>query len=178
MATKKETVKKDAPAPAATEASAPKRNTAKRKVKLTDEVRVVSCVSGSLVYISSKTGYRTTWNEFGAFEIMTVSELMTMRNEQPGFFENHWVVLTGDNANDVVEFLRLEKYFDEINDLTDIDNLFRGDAEDLPRVIAQFTPGAKEMIARRAYDLIRQHELTDVHVIRALESALGYELMD
>lgn len=178
MATKKETVKKDAPAPAATEASAPKRNTAKRKVKLTDEVRVVSCVSGSLVYISSKTGYRTTWNEFGAFEIMTVSELMTMRNEQPGFFENHWIVLTGDNAADVAEFLRLDRYFEEIGDINDVDNLFRNSAEDLPRILAGFTSGAKETIARRAYDLIRRHELTDIHVIRAIESAVGYELTD
>lgn len=148
----------------------------KRTVKPTDEVKVVSSVYGKLVYVSPRSGYRTEWATFGSFNFMTVDELTTMRATQSGFFENQWIVLAGENAADVMEFLRIEQYYKNISDLNDIDNLFRNTPADLPEVLGHFTPAAKETIARRAHELIEAKTLTDINVIRTLEKELGYNL--
>lgn len=160
---------------AVAETSQPKKVT-RKPVKLTDLVRVESCFYGELVYISRKTGYKTVWNGFGSSDYLTVEDLMAMRNGQRGFFENQWIVLTGDNADDVIEFLQLERYYQQINSLDDIDNLFHCSADEIPGVLARFSPAAKETIARRAYDLVMQKELTDINMIHALEEATGFEL--
>lgn len=157
------------------ETAQPKK-TSKKPVRLTDTVRVESCFYGELVYISRKTGYKTVWNGFGSYDYLTVDDLMAMRNGQPAFFENQWIIITGENADDVIRFLQLEKYYKDISSLNDIDNLFRCNASELPGVLAHFSPAAKETIARRAFDLIEQKELTDINMIRALESATGFEL--
>lgn len=148
----------------------------KKQVELNDLVKVVSCFYGRLVYVSRKTGYQTIWSEFGDFEMMPVEELMSMRNSQRGFFENHWITLAGDNAEDVIKYLRLEQYYKDIASVDDIDNLFGNAPDELPGILQRFTPAARETIARRAYELVQEGVLTDINVIRALETELGYDL--
>lgn len=147
-----------------------------KPVELTDLVKVVSCFYGKLVYISRKTGYEIVWSEFGDFEMMSVDELMSMRKAQIGFFENHWITFAGDNAEDVIKFLRLEQYFSDIASVDDIDRLFTQTPDELPGILQRFTPAAKETIARRAYELVQNGDLIDINVIRTLEKELGYDL--
>lgn len=149
----------------------------KTKVKLSDEVCVVSCFYGKLLYINKHTGYQVEWGKFGDAVHLTVKELEAMRNGQRAFFENQWVLLTGENADAVIEYLQLAKYYDTITRISDIDNLFRSKPEDLPGVLARFAPAAKETIARRAYELIQSKDLTDINLIRALEESLGFDLI-
>ena len=90
--------------------------TKKKEPKLTDKVCVTSCFYGSLTYINKHTGFTVEWDHFGDTAYMTVDELIAMRNGQRAFFENQWVLLTGDNADAGIEFLQLEKYFDTRKD--------------------------------------------------------------
>lgn len=149
-----------------------------KDIDLNDLVEVKSCVYGTLEYISKKTGYRVRWSEFGQTEYMTVEELLVMRNSQRAFFEDQLIVLTGDNAADVINFLQLEKYYSHISDVEDVDKIFTTPPSKIPGVLKHFTDAAKENIARRAYDLIQQNELTDMQVIKVLEKSLGYQLTD
>lgn len=178
--TDKPAAKKPAKTPAKTSQDGVAKKTAvpkKKEPKLTDKVRVVSCSYGKLIYVNKHTGFTAEWGHFGDFVDMTVEELTAMRNGQRAFFENQWVLLTGDNADAVIEFLQLEKYYDTITSVQDIDNLFRCAPEEIPGVLSRFTRSAKETIARRAKELIDDTSLSDINIIRALEESLGYDLI-
>lgn len=178
--TNKPAAKKPAKTPAKTsQEGVEKKTTAtkKKEPKLTDKVCVTSCFYGSLTYINKHTGFTVEWDHFGDTAYMTVDELIAMRNGQRAFFENQWVLLTGDNADAVIEFLQLEKYFDTITSVQDIDNLFSCSPEELPGVLSRFNHSAKETIARRAKELVDSRQLSDINVIRVLEELLGFELI-
>ena len=66
-----------------------------RKVDPLELVEVASNYYGMLVYVSRKTGYETSWGEYGDTVMMTVEDLITMKNSQKSFFERNWVVLQG-----------------------------------------------------------------------------------
>lgn len=166
--------KAQTPAPAE---SAEMKKKPVKKVEPTDEVTVVSCYYGGLKYRNKNTGYVAEWGQFGDSVIMTVGELSAMRNGQRAFFENQWILLTGDNADAVISYLQLDKYYQDITSVQDIDNLFLGTPDELPGVLARFSPSAKETIARRAHEKIENKELSDINVIRALESSLGFDLL-
>lgn len=169
-----------AKAPAKTQASAETAEARKKpakKVEMTDEVDVVSCYYGGLKYRNKNTGYIAEWGQFGDTVRMTVGELSAMRNGQRAFFENQWILLTGDNADAVISYLQLDKYYQDITSVQDIDNLFRCTPEELPGVLARFSPSAKETIARRAHEKIEDKELSDINVIRVLEKSLGFDLL-
>lgn len=155
----------------------PKQAPHKREPKLTDLVTVVSCYYGTLIYENKHTGFTVEWGEFGDSYPMTVEELTAMRNAQRGFFEKQWVLLEGENADAVIEALQLEKYYNNITSIQDIDNIFRCAPKELPGALARFNPSAKETIARRAKELVDEGSLTDINVIRILEESLGFDLL-
>lgn len=178
--TGKPAAKKPAKTPAKTSQDGVEKKAAatkKKEPKLTDKVCVVSCSYGSLIYVNKHTGFTVEWDHFGDSAYMTVEELIAMRNGQRAFFENQWVLLTGDNADAVIKFLQLEKYYTTITSVQDIDNLFQCTPEELPGVLSRFSSSAKETIARRAKELVDDQRLSDINVIRVLEEALGFELI-
>lgn len=154
---------------------------ARKKIKpvdLNELVEVQSCVYGSMDYISYGTGHKISWQTFGDTNWVTVGDLMEMRNAQRAFFEKQWIVLVGDNAPAVMQYLQIDKYYKNIKSTEDFDEIFTYDPKDIPAVVEKLSESIKETIARRAYMLIDSGELNDYRVITALEDALGYDLKD
>lgn len=159
------------------EKPAKKRVTAD-KIDLNDLVEVRSRFYGGLTYISRKTGYRVSWGEYDSFQYLTIDELMAMRNTQPQFFTNNWVVLVGDNAEDVKSFLQIDRYYKGFDAVDGFDELFSYEPDEILEVVGKMSGSMKENVARRAYALIKSGELDSVKVIAALEEACGYELRE
>lgn len=154
---------------------------ARKKIKpvdLNELVEVQSCVYGSLDYISYGTGHKISWQTFGDSNWVTVGDLMEMRNSQRAFFEKQWIVLVGDNAPAVMQYLQIDKYYKNIKSTEDFDEIFTYDPSEIPGVVEKLSESIKETIARRAYMLIETGELNDYRVITALEETLGYDLKD
>lgn len=140
-------------------------------------VELQSCVEGRLIYVSS-SGYYIAWAEFGDIHLVPVSEIVKMRNEQPNFFRNHWVYPVSDNANDVIEALQLERYYNKLYDLKDFDDLFSYEPEQIMVAMQDATPFMKENAARRCAQLVNTGVVDSVSVIEAIERATGCPVRD
>ena len=101
-----------------------------------------------------------------------------MRNTQPQFFTNNWVVLVGDNADSVKSFLQIDRYYKGFDAVDGFDELFDYEPEEIIAVVGKMSGSMKENVARRAYALIETGELDSVKTIAALEEACGYELRE
>lgn len=176
----KKTPAKKAPTKKTTEEPT-KAAPARKKLKPVDRnelVEVKSCVYGSLEYISYGTGNSIKWNTFGDTNWVTVADLMEIRNSQRIFFERQWIMPVGDNANDVIAYLQLEKYYKTFSSLESFDEIFNYDPSDIPAVIEKLSDSTRETIARRAYALIETGELDSNKMITALQDSLGYDLTE
>lgn len=147
------------------------------EVSLNDLVYVQSCFHGNLFYKSKRNGSIVEWQRFGEEQPMDVDELMYMRNTQPTFFKEQWIRLVGDNAEDVFNFLRLDRYCKTPLDFDDFDDLFNLDPLELERTVKEFIPSLRESFARRAAEKIEDDSLANLKVIKAIERVTGFELL-
>lgn len=176
--TKTTTKKKSTKLPPKAAAEKPVARKKITPVDRNDLVEVRSCVYGELNYVSYSTGNRITWQTFDDPNWITVADLMEMRNSQRAFFEKNWVVLVGDNAKDVMQYLQIERYYKTISTIEDIDEIFNYPVEDVPAIIEKLSDSTKETLARRAYALINSGELDSKKMINTLEDVLGYDLTE
>lgn len=142
------------------------------------EVEVASNVAGRLVYVSKKTSERFEWTRLDDTNWMTIDELTTMRNTQRGFFENNWVKIVGEDANDIVTFLRLEKYYENFVDMANLSDILTMGKDEIAKKVSGLKYEIKDAIASAAKQAISEGELSDLTAIRALEKAIGYALLD
>jgi hypothetical protein len=156
----------------------PKRKITIKDISLNDLVEVVSTCYGRLIYISKKTGYTVIWDEFGTSQYLTVDELMAMRNAYPAFFANQWVQLSGDNSEDVISFLQLGKYYQNLISVDEFESIFELDPDEIKSAIAKMSESMRETVARRAFELIQAGELDSKKRIEAIEAATGFELAE
>ena len=153
--------------------------TAKRvEVDLNDIVYVQSCFHGNLFYKSKRNGSIVEWQTFAEEQPMSVDELMYMRNTQPTFFKEQWVRLVGENADDVFAFLHLDRYCKNNLKFDDFDDVFEMNAEEIEATVKEFTASLKESFARRAKELYDAGELNNLKVIKAIERATKFKLLE
>ncbi|WP_418434161.1 hypothetical protein [Anaerotignum lactatifermentans] len=141
-------------------------------------VEVKSNFYGLLYYKSKVTGYECEWSNYGDINLMTIAELQNMRNGQRKFFTENWIVLAGDNAQDALDWLQVRQYYGDIVELDSVDEVFQWSPEKIEGSVAKMAQSAKDSIVMRAYDMIQAGELYDMRVIRAVEKATGYALLD
>lgn len=141
-------------------------------------VEVKSNFYGTLFYKSKVTGFECEWSICGDVNLLTIAELQNMRNGQRDFFSENWVMLVGDNAEQALDWLQIRKYYSDIVELDDLDEVFTWSPEKIETVVTKVARGAKDSIAMRAYDLIESGSLDSIKTIKAIEAATGYVLME
>ena len=174
MATKQ---KSTAPAAQAAEELKAKKPVLKR-MRPDALVEVKSNFYGLLYYKSKVTGYECEWSNYGDINLLTIAELQNMRNGQRKFFTENWVVFAGDNAQDALDWLQIRQYYGDIVELDSIDEVFQWSPERIESSVAKMAQSAKDSIVMRAYDMIQAGEMYDMRVIRAVEKATGYALLE
>ena len=147
-----------------------------KKVALSEVIDVQSCIIGKLIWKSKRTGYKIVWNEYGEKNPMTVEDLLDMRNGDRRFFERNWVILDGDRAQDIMDYLQISKYYTVMSDLDKIDDIFTHNPEEIAAIIEKFGDGMKETIARRAAVLISDGKIDSLKVTSAVGTATGFDL--
>ena len=88
------------------------------------------------------------------------------------------IMIVGENAKDVIDYLQLNKYYADFGSIDEIDAIFEASPEEIKRIVANLPDKAIETIARRAYALIEDGTIDSQRVINALQDSLGYELVD
>lgn len=157
---------------------APKKKAApkKKKVSLSDFVDVQSCVVGRLIWKSRKTGYKMIWDEYGDINPMQVSDLIDMRNDSKSFFASNWVAILGDNAEDVLDYLQVSKFYKDIKKPADLDEIICGDPDELSAFLNSANLNTKNTVVYRSKQLYDEGVIDSAKTISAIRKSTGVDI--
>jgi hypothetical protein len=151
----------------------------KKKIPLDTMIPVKSGVNGILVYVSRKTGYEITWEEYGAIEYVEMSDLLAMRNTDKSFYENNWIYFEDTDeysSTDCYKFLDVYKYYDESIVGNDLNSLFLKEPDEIKAICEKLSKGLRNTVASLARTKIDDGTLDSNKRISALEEVLDIEL--
>ena len=139
-----------------------------------DEIEVVSLVP-NVSYKDSKTGDMYEWETVGHIEYMTFDTLKNMWRSYKGYFKNLWLKPNDDR---VINKFGLTKTFEKYEFLMDSSNYTQKNISAICDAISITPNGLKSAICDKVKNMVVAGEVTDVKVIRVLESRLKIELIE
>lgn len=139
-----------------------------------DEIEVEALVS-NVSYKDSKTGDIYEWDVAGHIEPMTFETLKNMWRSYKGYFRNMWLKPNDDR---VINKFGLTKLFENYEFLMDSSNYNRKNIDAVCDAISNTPNGMKFAICDKVKSLVIDGEVTDVSVIKKLETRLKIDLID
>lgn len=140
-------------------------------------IPVRSGYHGMLVYVSSRTGEKFEWDEFGGEQDIELRELRNMRNTHKGFFANNWVLFDEEYAW-VLDYLGVSALYKNALTAEQFDTVFEMAPAEAAKVISKLSVGQKRSLAYRARVLIAEEKIDSMKLIHALEDALDTTLVE
>lgn len=140
-------------------------------------VTVRNGFQGKLVYKSSRTGEKFTWDSFGDEQEIDLRELRNAKSSCKKMFENNWFMF---NESDewVIDYLGVRQYYRTTIHIDDFDSIFKMTPANIKSTVGSMSDGLKKSVAYRARVLIANGEIDSRKSILALEDALGVELIE
>jgi predicted phosphatase len=146
----------------------------RKDIPLNTLVACRSTVKGRLTYISKRQmGLEVIWEDFGAVEWMELGELVSLKNSYPRFFKDAWLAI---DDMEIVEYLGIQKYMENLIDLDNIDDVFLNSPEELENVLIKLPSGLKDTIIQRARELMATKEFDSISRIEVIEKVYGVDL--
>ena len=146
-----------------------------KDVDLNQFVVVKNGFHGKLVYISSRTGEKFIWDNFGSEQEMELRELRNARNSAKDFFINNWFMF---DEPWIIDYLGLKNYYKNTLDIESFDDIFAKDVNELKAILGEMSRGQKKSIGYRAHELVANGKIDSLKVINTLEESLGIELIE
>ena len=146
----------------------------KKTLEDSDEIEVVSIIP-NVSYKDSKTGDFYEWDNVGHIEYMTFDILKNMWRSHKGYFRNMWLKPNDDR---VINKFGLTKTYKEHEFLMDKSNYTRKNIDAICEAISNTPNGLKSAIYDKIKSLVIDGEITDVSVIKKLESRLKIDLIE
>lgn len=115
------------------------------------------------------------WVEVGDTQEMTFKQLRIMNTKHPRYFTDKWLKPLND---DVLEKLKLKKYFENNLSRGDLKLLFGNDVAAVEEMLTNLNPDAKSELAKKAVKAAKDGRINNVKIIRLIEKHLGVEIMD
>ncbi len=138
------------------------------------QVRVKSITYGGLTYKSRTSNAIYRWNQIGAEEIMTISELNEMNNHKRDFLNRPLVILMDDRA---IKKFRLTKVYENVAKINDLVKIFNTNNFSLieSTIDTALAVNMKDILISKTSQLIKNKVLVDINIIRLLSRKLKYE---
>lgn len=137
-----------------------------------DEIEVISLVP-NVSYKDSKTGDFYRWENVGHVEFMTFETIKNMHRNFK-YFRNLWLKPLDGR---VVNKLGLENTYAKYEYLMDVDNYTRDNIRKLSEAITSTPNAVKYSICDKIKNLVATGEVSDIKVIRELETKLDLDLV-
>lgn len=152
------------------------------KIPLDYVIPVKSGVQGGLIYVSRKNGYEIIWDEYGAIEYIQFEELVAMRNSNKRFFVDNWVFFEDADdytAEEIYRALMVDKYYSNILDIENIDDLLSLQTEQLENRLTNIPNGVKDTIVTRAKQMMIEKDpiMDSVSKREMIEKVFNVELI-
>ena len=143
------------------------------KRDLDEQIKVTNITNSKLTYKSkNQYGYRIDWFEYGEENWIEYKELINMKNSQRSFFEQPWIICDWD----VLEDLKVDKYYKNMIDLDNLDVLFKKAPEELKKILEIIPEGIKKLVIDRAFELRKEKKIDSINIIESIEKTLNVDL--
>lgn len=148
------------------------RKASRPKVDLSKEVLVINMSQASFIYTAKKGNGFLEFEEYLDSDYMTIEDLQIMKNSKRGVFEKGWLYIDDEEA---VEYLGLQKYMKHILLPEQMEEFFELDVNTLKDSLQNFSSSIKENIYQTMKIKYELGELTNAHIIKAVEESLSID---
>ena len=143
---------------------------------LTDDTKItVQALVINICYTCPITFETFNWMEVGDTQEMTYKQIRVMSVKHPRYFTEKWLKPLND---DVLEKLKLKKYFENNLSRGDLKLLFGNDVGAVEEMLTNLNPDSKAELAPKAVKSAKDGKISNVKIIRLVEKHLGVEIMD
>jgi hypothetical protein len=155
------------------EKTEPRVNTKKqRKMNDSTMIPVISNFPGFLYYRDPRTQDEFEFAEYGDEHEMTLQQLKTMKAQHRRFFEDKWITFVEEEADEIIKYLKIEKYYKDGVSQDDLEDIFDKPLEEIEDILDTTTPNEKSLILTKAREQYETGELVNTHIIKLLEEKL------
>ena len=143
---------------------------------LTDDMKVtVQALVPVVCYSCPITFEYFSWLEVGDTQEMTYKQIRIMSVKHPRYFSEKWIKPLND---DVLEKLKLKKYFESNLSRGDLKLLFGNDVGAVEEMLANLNPDSKAELAKKAVKAAKDGRINNVKIVRLIEKHLSVEIME
>lgn len=160
----------------------PKQEVAQPKQKVTKatlfqdrnrQVIVRSCVDGRVIYKSKRSGMTWKWLEKGAYEVLTVEELLNMESQSHKFLHSPWLMVDDE---DIIEAFNLAELYDLVAKVEDIDSFINMSLDEQKQIYNKLPKASQNQVYNHICFKVDSGEIDSRAKIRQLEELVGMEL--
>ena len=156
----------------AVEKTASKKTVKVEPLHASTEVAVVSLIP-NVRYFDQYTNDYYSWDYVGQVEYLSFETLERMWRNSKGFFRNMWLKPNDDR---VIEKFGLKGIYDKYNFLMDEDNYTDDNIEQVYKNLSTASKELKFSICNKIKSMVMPGKITNIHVIKGLESRLQIDL--
>ena len=160
----------------------PKQEVAQPKAKVTKatlfqdrnrQVIVRSCVDGRVIYKSKRSGMTWKWLKKGAYEVLTVEELLNMESQSHKFLHSPWLMVDDE---DIIEAFNLAELYDLVAKVEDIDSFINMSLDEQKQIYNKLPKASQNQVYNHICFKVDSGEIDSRAKIRELEDLVGREL--
>lgn len=151
----------------------PKATKASLYQERTREIPVRSCIKGRVIYKSKKTGVTYKWLEKGAYEILTIDELLNMESQSQKFLHSSWLMVDDE---EVIEAFNLQELYDLVAKVEDIDSFINMSLGEQKQIYNKLPKSLQNQVYNHIYNKVESGEIDSKSKIRELEELVQMEL--
>ncbi|EXG87838.1 hypothetical protein K413DRAFT_4739 [Clostridium sp. ASBs410] len=143
---------------------------------LDTSIPVKSITFGGLTYKSRTSGAVYRWNQIGAIQYMTVTELNEMNNYKPSFLNKPFVILMDERA---IKKFRLTPVYENVAKVNNLRAVFNSDMQTIEKVIDDaLRVNMRDILISKVRQMYKTKKLVDINIIRLLEKKMQFDLSD
>ncbi|MDO4926503.1 MAG: hypothetical protein Q3980_12720 [Turicibacter sp.] len=160
----------------------PKQEVAQPKPKATKatlfqdrnrQIIVRSCIEGRVIYKSKRSGMTYKWLDKGAYEVLTVEELLNMESQSHKFLHSPWLMVDDE---DIIEAFNLAELYDLVAKVEDIDSFINMTLDEQKQIYNKLPKASQNQVYNHICFKVDSGEIDSRAKIRQLEELVGMEL--
>ncbi|MDO4927311.1 MAG: hypothetical protein Q3980_16865 [Turicibacter sp.] len=137
------------------------------------QVVVRSCIEGRVIYKSKRSGMTYKWLEKGAYEILTIDELLNMESQSQKFLHSPWLMVDDE---DIIEAFNLAELYDLVAKVEDIDSFINMSLGEQKQIYNKLPKSLQNQVYNHIYNKVESGEIDSRAKIRELEELVQMEL--
>lgn len=137
------------------------------------QVIVRSCIEGRVIYKSKRSGMTYKWLEKGAYEVLTVEELLNMESQSQKFLHSPWLMVDDE---DIVEAFNLAELYDLVAKVEDIDSFINMSLGEQKQIYNKLPKASQNQVYNHICFKVDSGEIDSRAKVRELEELVGMEL--